>query len=115
MYACDGLEIITIEGIGNKSIGYHELQKRMTKLHGTQCGYCTSGMIVNMYSLLEGADQHLSATEIERSFGGNVCRCTGYRPILDTMKSFSYDAEQFLVDACKVRLLSSYTIFKYVL
>lgn len=54
-----------------------------------------------MYSLLEGHNEQLAVAEIERSLGGNICRCTGYRPILDAFKSFAYDADQSLVDACK--------------
>lgn len=46
---------------------------------------------MNMYSLLKGSDQLLGAAEIERSFSGNLCRCTGYRPILDAFKSFSLE------------------------
>lgn len=101
IYSCDGLEIITVEGIGNATIGYHPVQQRLNKLHGTQCGYCSPGMVVNMYSLLESNNEQLGVAEIERSLGGNICRCTGYRPILDAFKSFAYDADQCLIDACK--------------
>lgn len=102
MYACDGLDITTIEGIGNRKIGYHLLQQRLNKLNGSQCGYCSPGMIVNMYSMLKAADGQLSMIDIERSFGGNICRCTGYRPILDAFKSFASDADRKLLDAVKV-------------
>lgn len=102
LYTCDGLEIVTIEGIGNKVDGYHALQLRLNETHGSQCGFCTPGMIVNAYSMQQGSEQPLRALEIERSFGGNICRCTGYRPILDAFKSFASDSEQALLDSCNL-------------
>ncbi|XP_068630719.1 uncharacterized protein [Battus philenor] len=98
VFSCQGWEITTIEGVGNRLRGYSEEQLRIAAMDGTQCGYCTPSWIMHLYSL-----QHkkLTMKELEDSFGSNTCRCTGYRPILDTIKSFAEDASQEL--CAKVR------------
>lgn len=91
VYACHGMSIKTIEGIGNRKDGYHSVQNALYHFNGTQCGYCSPGMIMNMYSLLETNNGRITKDEIENAFGGNICRCTGYRPILDAFKTFAID------------------------
>nr|BAR64767.1 aldehyde oxidase [Ostrinia furnacalis] len=94
--SCHGWEIMTVEGIGNRTIGYHEIQTRLAKFNGTQCGYCTPGWIMNMYSIYESKNKKLSMKEIENSFASNICRCTGYRPIADAFKTFATDVHDDL-------------------
>ncbi|GAU99071.1 hypothetical protein RvY_10117 [Ramazzottius varieornatus] len=93
--SCNGWKIITVEGLGNQAAP-HPIQKAMADYYGTQCGYCTPGWVMNMYSTLNSdSDVKLTKKRIEDATDGNICRCTGFRPILDAFKSFAKD------DACK--------------
>lgn len=62
--------------MGNQLIGFNPIQKRLAEYNGSQCGWCSSGMVMNMYSLLQKNSKPTKA-EIEASFDGNICRCTG--------------------------------------
>lgn len=73
----------------------------MAKLNATQCGFCTPGFVMNMYSLMESKANQVQMQEIENAFGGNICRCTGYRPILDAMKSFASDSTIQVPQECQ--------------
>ncbi len=84
----DGAEITTIEGVSGN--GLHPVQDAFLEKFGFQCGYCTSGMILNACSLLaENPDP--TEEEIRESLEGNLCMCTGYQQIIE---SFQYAAEK---------------------
>ncbi|RDD44277.1 Xanthine dehydrogenase/oxidase [Trichoplax sp. H2] len=80
--------VTTIEGIGNMESKLHPVQERIAKAHGSQCGFCTPGFAMSMYALLRNNPEP-TEEEIEEACSSNLCRCTGYRPILDGYKTFS--------------------------
>ena len=87
-----GMSITTTEGLGSVNTELSPVQYSIAKNNGSQCGYCTPGFVMNMHALLmEKKGQRLSQKEIEQSFDGNICRCTGFRPILYAMKTFATD------------------------
>ncbi|XP_040295315.1 aldehyde oxidase-like isoform X2 [Bufo bufo] len=85
--ALHGAAITTVEGIGSATSRLHPVQERIAKAHGSQCGFCTPGMVMSMYSLIRNHPQP-TMLQINEALGGNLCRCTGYRPIMDGCRTF---------------------------
>ena len=81
----NGAEIRTIEGMANSDGTLHALQEGFREMHGLQCGFCTPGMIMRAYRLLQ---ENPSPSEEEIRFGisGNLCRCTGYQNIVKAIQ-----------------------------
>lgn len=80
----DGKEIFTIEGLA-KGSELHPVQRAFVEKHGLQCGFCTPGMVMSSYWLLS-QNKSLSEEEIKKSLSGNICRCTGYHGIVESIK-----------------------------
>ncbi|XP_004627432.1 xanthine dehydrogenase/oxidase [Octodon degus] len=80
--------VTTVEGIGSTKTRLHPVQERIAKSHGSQCGFCTPGIVMSMYTLLRNQPAP-TMEEIEDAFQGNLCRCTGYRPILQGFRTFA--------------------------
>jgi aerobic carbon-monoxide dehydrogenase small subunit len=80
----DGADLLTIEGLaqGEK---IHPIQEGFWECHGLQCGFCTPGMILSTYQLLE-RNPKPTEPEIRRALDGNLCRCTGYQHIVDAVQ-----------------------------
>jgi aerobic carbon-monoxide dehydrogenase small subunit len=85
----DGAQIMTIEGLA-KNGQLHPIQEGFWEKHGLQCGYCTPGMILASYQLLQRYP-HPTEAEIRHQLEGNLCRCTGYHNIV---KAVQYAAEK---------------------
>lgn len=80
----DGADLLTIEGL-SQGEKYHPIQEAFWECHGLQCGFCTPGMILSAYQLLE-RNPKPAETEIRRALDGNLCRCTGYEHIVDAVQ-----------------------------
>lgn len=84
----DGMAVVTVEGLGSTKTILHPIQERLAMSNSSQCGFCTPGFVMSLYTLLRN-NPNATEKEIEEAFDGNLCRCTGYRPILEGAKSFA--------------------------
>ncbi|CAI9105911.1 OLC1v1004938C1 [Oldenlandia corymbosa var. corymbosa] len=102
--SANGCSVTTSEGLGNSKDGFHPIHQRFAGFHASQCGFCTPGMCMSFYSALTNAKtlerpdpppgfSKLTITEAENAIAGNLCRCTGYRPIADACKSFAANVD----------------------
>jgi xanthine dehydrogenase small subunit len=85
-HSVDGLAVWTVEDIAGADGSLHPAQEAMVQCHGSQCGFCTPGFVMSLFGMYqnhtckgEGISRELAQEELS----GNLCRCTGYRPILD--------------------------------
>lgn len=81
---CEGRKIETVESLGTKD-ALSPLQQGFWEKHGLQCGYCTSGMLMLGTELLR-SNSNPSRDEIREAISGNLCRCTGYQTIIDSIE-----------------------------
>jgi xanthine dehydrogenase small subunit len=93
--ALDGKYVLTVEGLSDGAL--HPVQERMVALHASQCGYCTPGFVIALVAFAAGAARDESAPKgdgtdaIHDALAGNLCRCTGYRPIVDAARAAKAD------------------------
>jgi len=81
----EGAEITTIEGLARDG-ELHAIQRAFVEHHGLQCGFCTPGMILTAADLLS-RDPDPAADTIRHALRGNLCRCTGYQPVVDSIRA----------------------------
>ena len=77
----DGCQLLTVESLARDG-QLHRVQQAMVDCHASQCGFCTPGFVMSMFAYRK-SNRHFNAHAIETALGGNLCRCTGYRPIVD--------------------------------
>jgi len=91
----DGSEVVTIEGLGQPE-NLHPMQKAFRHHHALQCGYCTSGMIMQGVDIVRRGRACEEAT-IRQELEGNFCRCTGYQGIVDAISDVARNAPESCV------------------
>jgi aerobic-type carbon monoxide dehydrogenase small subunit (CoxS/CutS family) len=95
MFAVDGTEITTIEGLATDD-ALHPVQQAFLSCGAFQCGFCTSGMILSIVALLrENGDP--DEPTIRRWLAGNLCRCTGYGPIIEAVREVAQASSEVTV------------------
>ncbi|MFZ6720031.1 xanthine dehydrogenase small subunit [Undibacterium sp. Ji49W] len=85
----DGKAVFTVEDLQQENGDLHPVQQALVECHGSQCGFCTPGFAMSLWSLYlkkEGNTVPPCRKEIDETLSGNLCRCTGYRPIIDAAK-----------------------------
>ena len=96
MFQLDGTHVVTVEGLsGNGRLT--PIQQAMVRCHGSQCGFCTPGFVVAMTGLLE-ENPPLTAADLRRGLTGNLCRCTGYVPIIEAGLELGSDTREQIND-----------------
>ena len=78
----DACHVVTVEHLKAVSCGLHPVQQAMVELHGSQCGFCTPGIVMSLTALWLSHDIAPPRERIEEALAGNLCRCTGYGPIV---------------------------------
>ena len=84
----NGKHLILIEDLNLNNNELHPVQEAMVKFHGSQCGFCTPGFVMSMFAMYKNFSKFNDET-IDETLSGNLCRCTGYRPIIDAAKSLN--------------------------
>ncbi len=81
--------LILVENLNLKDNKLHPVQEAMVKFHGSQCGFCTPGFVMSMFAMYKNFSK-FNDEIIDETLSGNLCRCTGYRPIVDAAKSLNF-------------------------
>jgi xanthine dehydrogenase small subunit len=78
----DGCQLLTVEDLKQADGSLHPVQRAIVELHGSQCGFCTPGFVMSMFAMTREADAAPGQEAIDDALAGNLCRCTGYAPIV---------------------------------
>jgi xanthine dehydrogenase small subunit len=101
----EGKQLLVVEDLMLKNGSLHPVQSAMVNYHGSQCGFCTPGFIMSLFAMYKNNSSY-DEKIIGESISGNLCRCTGYRPIIDAAKSLdNKKSDQFLKSKKKTMAL----------
>ncbi|HEX6014260.1 MAG TPA: xanthine dehydrogenase small subunit [Geminicoccaceae bacterium] len=98
----DGCQLLTVEDLKDPADGgtLHSVQQAMVDCHGSQCGFCTPGFVMAMFALTRTADETPDEAAIDDALAGNLCRCTGYAPIVRaTQRAFASEPRRDRIEA----------------
>jgi len=101
----EGKQLLVVEDLALKNGFLHPVQTAMVNHHGSQCGFCTPGFVMSLFAMYKNNSSY-DKKIIEESISGNLCRCTGYRPIIDAAKSLNNNKpDQFKINIKKTIIL----------
>ncbi|ARP99379.1 xanthine dehydrogenase small subunit [Pseudorhodoplanes sinuspersici] len=86
----DGHSVLTVEGLAGRDGTLHSVQQSLVETDATQCGFCTPGFVMAMFAFAQ-SDEERSDEAIHEALAGNLCRCTGYRPIVEACRIMRAD------------------------
>ena len=111
-HSIDGMALWTVEDLAEPAGNMHPAQQAMVQCHGSQCGFCTPGFVMSLFGLYQNhtaKGEAVSREQASRALSGNLCRCTGYRPILDAVLTMQTEPLQRIDEAhvlSKMKLLA---------
>jgi xanthine dehydrogenase small subunit len=79
----DGADVVTVEDLAGDDGKLHPIQVAMVARNGSQCGFCTPGFVMSIFTLYHATERAVTRAQVNDWIAGNLCRCTGYRPIVD--------------------------------
>jgi xanthine dehydrogenase small subunit len=94
-----GKHVLTVEGLVDADGTPHAVQEALVETDGSQCGFCTPGFVMSMFAFFHSGEDTDDESTIHDMLAGNLCRCTGYRPIVDAVKrAAKADGDRFAAD-----------------
>jgi len=104
----DGKLLLTVEDLASEDGDLHPVQKAMVANHASQCGFCTPGFVMALFAL-HHTDRNPQDAAIHDALAGNLCRCTGYRPILDAARAMAADRAEDRFDRAEAGIVALLT------
>ena len=104
-HSVDGLALWTVEDLAGADGGLHPVQEAMVQCHASQCGFCTPGFVMSLFGMYQARvcrGEVITRAQAQEDLSGNLCRCTGYRPILDAAQRMG-DSPRAVVDEAVLR------------